>query len=278
MKPFIEPEALTVFYRYKANDRLEELDALLRLLIPIIETVICKKLGFVSEDYPEIRAYVLRRLSRGLSNRYDPARGSLFNFTTKLTENSLVDLLRRKVARAKYFVPLDDEMISQFGVNGADHRHAAAEIAYRVMQVKTISTDRNEIAAQRWLVRNLLVSGFRFYRHEAADAMTVVYAIDPVRSRRLYDITLLSIRRTLVGERKLKPVQTGALSGTREKALLRYRSRLSEAEFARLVYLMRNLAPSLIESGEFTLSDVLYGPENERALFSHTEALLAAET
>src|SRR6516162_4549147 len=192
VKPFIESEALAVFYRYKANDRLEELDALLRLLIPIIETVICKKLGFVSEDYPEIRAYVLRRLSRGLSNRYDPARGSLFNFTTKLTENSLVDLLRRKVARAKYFVPLDDEMIARFGVNGADHRHAAAEIAYRVMQVKTISRDRNEILSQRWLVRNLLTFGFRFYRHEAANGLSLVFGIDPNRARRLYDITLLS--------------------------------------------------------------------------------------
>jgi hypothetical protein len=192
-------------------------------------------------------------------------------------ENGLIDLLRRRIARAKYFVLLDDEMIARFGVNGADHRHAAAEIAYRVMQVKTISRDRNEVSSQRWLVRNLLTSGFRFYRHEAADAMTVVYGIEPNRARRLYDITLLSIRRMLIGERKLKPVQIGALSGTREKALLRYRLRLSEPEFARLMFLMKNLAPSLIEDGEFTLENVLYGRNDEISLFSHSEALEASE-
>jgi hypothetical protein len=276
MRPFIEPEALAVFRRYKASGAVEELDALLRLLIPVAETVICKKLGFLSDDYPEIRAYVLRRMSRGLANCYDPERGSLFNFITKLTENSLVDLLRRKVSRAKYVVPLDDEMLARFSVNGADHRHAAAEIAYRVMQVKTIARDRGEIEAQRWLVRNLLASGFRFYRHEAADAMTVVYNIPPDRSRKLYDITVLSVRRILIGERKLKPVDVGSLLGTKGKALLRYRSRLSELEFAKLVFLMRNLAPSIIETGEFSLEDILYGPPGERALFSHKEALAAA--
>ena len=106
--------------------------------------------------------------------------------------------------------------------------------------------------------------------------MTVVYNISPDRSRKLYDITLLSVRRLLVGERKLRPVGIGELSGTKAKALIRYRSRLSEADFARLVYLMKNLAPSIIESGEFTLADVLYGPPGERALFSHSEALAAA--
>jgi hypothetical protein len=277
MKPFVESEALAVFRRFKESGAVEELDALLRLLIPVAETVICKKLGHIVDDYPELRAYVLRRLSRGLETRYDPARGSLFNFTSKLTENGLVDLLRRKISRARYLVPLDDEMLARFSVNGEDHRQAAAEIAYRVMLVKTVARDRGEIEAQRWLVRNLLASGFKFYRHEAADAMTVVYNLSPDRSRRLYDITLLSVRRMLIGERKLRPVEIGSLLGTKGKALLRYRARLSEEEFARLVWLMRNLAPSLIESGEFSLADVLYGPANERALFSHEEALSAAE-
>jgi hypothetical protein len=277
MKPFIEPEAQAIFRHYKTSEAVEELDALLRLLIPVAETVICKKLGYLSEDYPEIRAYVLRRMSKGLANCYDPERGSLFNFVTKLTENSLVDILRRKVSRAKYVVPLDEESLARFFVNGADHRHATAEIAYKIMQVKTIARDRGEIEAQRWLVRNLFASGFRFYRHEAADAMTVVYNITPDRSRKLYDITVLSVRRILIGERKLRPVGIGELCGTKAKALIRYRSRLSELEFARLVYLMKNLAPAIIESGEFSLADVLYGPPGERALFSHKEALAAAE-
>jgi len=273
VKPFIESQALVLFRAYQTGG---ELDPLLKLLIPVAETVICKKLGFIAPDYDEIRAYVLRRMFHGLANRYDPARGSLFNFVTKLTENSLIDLLRRKVARAKHVAPLDDEMIARIGVNGAEHRHACAEITYRVMQVRTITRDRHEIEAQRWLVKNLLTSDFRFFRHEAADAMSIVYGIAPDRARKLFDITLLSVRRMLIGQRTLKPVEVGQLSGTKAKALLRYRSRLGDAEFARLVFLMRNLAPSIIETGEFTLQDILYGPPGERALFSHTEALLAS--
>jgi hypothetical protein len=80
----------------------------------------------------------------------------------------------------------------------------------------------------------------------------------------------------LIENRKLEPVQIGQLSGTKGKALIRYRARLSEEQFARLVYLMRNLAPSIIESGEFSLADILYGPSGEQALFSHIEALAAA--
>ena len=97
--------------------------------------------------------------------------------------------------------------------------------------------------------------------------MTIVYGLTPERSRKLYDITLLSIRRELIVERKLKPVKKEELIGTRAKALLRYRARLSEPQFARLCYLMQNLAPAIIETGEFTLEEILYGSRAETPLF-----------
>jgi hypothetical protein len=276
---FVESEALAVFRRYQEGRALEELDALLRLLVPVVEGAICKRLGRVPLDYDEDRAHVLRKLCRSLPRLYDPARGSLFNFTTKLTENCLIDLLRRKIARDRHVVPWDEGMLERFGVNGAEHRYALSEIAYRVMQIKTTSRDRCEVAAQRWLVRNLLASDFCFYRHEAANAMTIVYSVPPERARRIFDLTLLSIRRILLDGRRLRPVDCSRLRSLKDKGLLHYRPpRLSEGDFARLCYLMHNLAPSLIESGEFTLEDVLYGPgpPREQALFSHAEALAAA--
>jgi hypothetical protein len=276
VRAFVEPEAAAVFSRYRESGALEELHRLLRLLVPVIEAVVCRKLGRISGDFDEIRSYALRKLSRGLARNYDPARGSLFNFTTKTAENALVDRLRRKASWDRCFVPLDAEILARFGVNGADHRHAVAEITYRTMQVRTTVRDGHEREGQRWLVRNLLASGFRFYRHEGANALSVVYGIPSARARRLYDMTLLSIRRALIGERRLRPVDSATLRAHRVKPLLRYRAALSEAEFTRLIYLMRKVAPAIIESGEFTLNDVLYGPPNERPLFSHSEALAAA--
>jgi hypothetical protein len=276
MEPFDEPAAQAVYRGYKESGAIAEMDRLLRLLLPVAETVVCKKLGYISGEFDEIRSYVLLRLCRGLTRRYDPVRGSLFNFTTKLTENCLIDQLRRKASRDKYFIALDDVMLARFCANGATHKYVVCDLVYRVMQVRTVFCDRHELEAQRWLVRNLVVSDFCFHRWQAANSMTIVYDIPPERARQLYDITLLSVRRMLIGERKLKPVSASDLRATRAKALVRYRAQLSEAEFARLVYLMRNLAPSLIESNGFTLQSVLYGPPDERALFSHSEALAAA--
>jgi hypothetical protein len=276
VQPFVESEALAIFRRYQRSGRVEELNELLKRLLPVIETIICKRLGHIVPEYDEIMSYATRKLCGGLQRCYDPQRGSLFNFTTKLVEHCLIDSLRRKVAQTKHTARLEDEMIARFGVNGTDHVHALHDITYRVMQVKTTVRARHELEAQRWLVRNLLRNDFAFYRWEAADAMTLVYEIPHDRARRLFDLTLLSVRRQLIGERKLKPIDPRALRSMKDKPLLRYRSALSEEKFSRLVYLMRNLAPSII--GEFSLSDVLYGPgpPREVALFSHQEALAAA--
>jgi hypothetical protein len=274
VRHFVEPEAAAIFRRFKESGALEELDVLLRLLLPVVEAAVCTKLGRFPADYDELQSYVLRKLCRGLARNYDPERGSLFNFTVKTVENACIDLLRRKAARDRHLTPFTVEMAETFGVNGVEHRHAVADVAFRVMKVKTTLRDPGEEAAARWLVRNLLSSGFRFYRFEAANSMAIVYSIRPDRARRIFDITLLSVRRALVAERRLKPIDPATLRCHKSAPLLRYRAALSEEEFARLCYLMRNLAPSVIDDS--SLRDVLYGPANERPLFSHAEALAAA--
>jgi HK97 family phage major capsid protein len=95
-----------------------------------------------------------------------------------------------------------------------------------------------------------------------------VYGISPKRARRLHDATILALRRELVDERVLRPVNVRALTSTRAKALIKYRGELTEQEFARLVFLMRNLAPAIFETGEISLREALYGsPSRETALF-----------
>jgi len=191
----------------------------------------------------------------------------VFTFVTRAVESALIDAVRRKRPGNGKLLPLEDAPPKTLSVNGQEHGEAVDDIVFRISRIKTVSALPHEREAQRWLVKNLVASNFCFRRHEAADAMTIVYGLSPERSRKLYDITLLSIRRELIAERKLKPVAEESLVGTRAKALLRYRDRLGELEFARLVFLMSNLAPAIIETGEFSLNEILYGSSREVPLF-----------
>jgi hypothetical protein len=274
---FSESAALALFLRWKAAEDLAALNELLKLCIPIVERLISRRGTTRFETAEELRGFVLLRLSRSLQRLYDPAKGRLFTFVSKSTESALIDAVRRKRRETRFLRPLDDILFNAVNDNGKHHleavdeirhREALDDIRYRILRIKTLSTCPFERDAQRWLVKNLLESNFVFRRHQAADAMTIVYGLTPERSRKLYDITLLSVRRELIGERKLKPVRTEELLGTRSKVLLRYRPRVSELEFARLVYLMQNLAVSLIEGGEFTLQEILYGSGAETPLFA----------
>src|SRR5262249_54793426 len=153
----------------------------------------------------------------------------------------------------------------------ASSRETIDELHFRIMRIGTVFTCPFERQAQKWLIKNLLESNFAFHRHEAADSMTVVFGIDPRRSRHIFDLTVLSVRRALLDERKLLPVSVYGLIGTRQKALVRYRHRLNEEDFSRLCFLMRGLAPSIIETGEYTLHEILYGaPGKEKPLFDRS--------
>jgi hypothetical protein len=264
---FSESAALSLFERWKREEDLAALNDLLKLCIPIIERLISRRQTARFETVEELTGFVLLRLSRGLQRHYDPERGRLFTFVTKSTESALIDAVRRKKRETCHLMPLDDVLLNSLSVNGQEHGHALDDIRYRILRIKTLSTCPFEKDAQRWLVKNLVESNFVFRRHQAADAMTIVYGLTPERSRKLYDITLLSIRRELIDERKLKPVRVEDLLGTRSKVLLRYRPRLNELQFARLTFLMQNLAVSLIETGEFSLDEILYGSPLETPLF-----------
>jgi hypothetical protein len=264
---FDEERSLSLFKAWKDSGELSYLNDLLKLAMPIVERLIYTRGTTAFLPAEELLNAALVRLNRGLQFCYCPTKGRLFSFITKTTERVLIDEVRRKRSEAARVRPLDDCLLNSLSVNGADHRHAVADIHYRIMNIRTISACPFEQEAQRWLVRNLVESNFIFRRHECADSMSIVYGIAPNRSRKLFDVTVLSVRRALLGERKFKPVKVSELVGTRAKALVRYRDRLSSQEFARLVYLMKNLAPAIIETGEMSLSEILYGSCREKPLF-----------
>jgi DNA-directed RNA polymerase specialized sigma24 family protein len=266
---FCEECALLLFQRWKATEDLRVLNELLLACLPIVERLISLRASAVYESPDELKNLALLRLAKGFRHWYNPERGRIFTFVTKTTEHGFVDAVRRRKRSSARYVSMEDFFTNSlaFSVNGQEHGEALDDLHYRIRRIKTLSACPYEREAQRWLVKNLVASNFVFRRHEASDAMTIVYGLSPERSRKLYDITLLAIRRELIDERTLKPVSVSDLIGTRGRALLRYRAELTPIEFSRLAYLMRNLAPAIIETGEFSLREVLYGSPRETPLF-----------
>jgi len=274
---FDEQRAFDLFLEWKKTSDLRTLEALLQAVQPVVAGVISAKPSTACIPHRELQADCLERLSRVLA-KYDPCRGRLFTYVTRATESAMVDATRLHFKFANRHVALDDFLLATLGTNGAEHAHALADIRWRVMQVRSASTCPHERAAQRWLVVNLLESGFVFRRHEAADSMSVVFGLGPRQARRLYDGTILAIRRLLLPDRRLKPVTRWQLVGTRGMALWQYRSELTTEEFSKLVFLMKNLAPAIIGAGGLSLSEVIYGPKAETALFPDKPEVKSAKS
>jgi hypothetical protein len=74
----------------------------------------------------------------------------------------------------------------------------------------------------------------------------LVYGLSHRRSRQLFDLTLLEVRRAVWPETRHPCITLGELRGTKQMPLSRFHNFLNESEFSKLVALMRDLAPSLV--------------------------------
>jgi len=263
---FCEEEALRLFNRYRENEDPAALDALVRFCMPIIVGIINRRNSTLFENFDELFSVALQKLGKILP-RYNPARGRLFSYVTKATERVLITAVISARARNAHFLANGYELLEAMVSLPAQEDHSEIKkIACRIARLKTPRTDPAEREIQRTIVRMLLDTDFAPPRHKVAEVLTKIYRVSPKESRKLYDITLLAIRRELLDERRLRPVDPSRLIHVQAKPLLRYRSRLSPLEFARLVFLMKSLAPILIE--EFSLGEILYGFASEEPLFN----------
>jgi hypothetical protein len=74
-----------------------------------------------------------------------------------------------------------------------------------------------------------------------------VYGVGHSRSRELYDLTMLEVRRILYDDLPQRPqIVPGRLHGTRFAWMARYASLLDADEFTKFVTLMRNLNPFVL--------------------------------
>jgi hypothetical protein len=134
-------------------------------------------------------------------------------------------------------------------VSKSEDRSAVDDIAHRIKAgAKTALTDQVELSAQRWYVESFTQDGFESRRHECANVAMGVHQLSHARSRELYDLTMLEVRRILYDDvaHKRPAILPGQLNGTKLAWLTRYAPLMSPAEFKRFVVLMRDLAPYLL--------------------------------
>jgi hypothetical protein len=116
-----------------------------------------------------------------------------------------------------------------------DDYSIADDLAHRIRcEAKTMLTDTQEVDAQRWFIDSFTDDGFASRRHACADACMNVYQMSHARSRELYDLTMLEVRRALYDDvKRREPIVPGRLLGTRSAWMARYSPLLTESEFTR---------------------------------------------
>jgi DNA-directed RNA polymerase specialized sigma24 family protein len=266
---FCEEEGLRLFDRWKKTGDIQAADQLLRLCLPLVNQLISTWQTTIFAPREEIVNDTLIHLHRALQGYFDPGRGRLYSFTTRVVQTSLINVVRGAKERASRLCLVGDDELDQLSVNGVQHAHNVADVHFRIRQIKSIISCPNEQIAQRWLVENLLTSAFIFRRYEAATGLEIVFGLSPERSRMIFDLTVLSCRREILNGYGFNLTIPGRLVGTRGRALQRFKEGLSDAEFGRLKVLMRNLAPRLVfEKARLTPREALYGSAREQPLFS----------
>jgi hypothetical protein len=179
--------------------------------------------------------------------KFDPSKGSAFTFVSQVVTNALcTSVTNARKASAKY-TGLDDDLINTLPAKSQD-RTVADDIAHRIkVGATTTLTDPLELSVQRWYIDSFTADGFESRRHECANAAMAVHNVSHGRSRELYDLTMLEVRRILYGDLKgRQPIVAGRLIGTRYAWLARYRPLLNESEFTKFVILVRNLSPFVL--------------------------------
>jgi hypothetical protein len=232
------------------NGEVAALAEIVRLIQPRTETMI-RFYGtnrYKPED--ELLSDVHWKMLRAVG-KFDSARGSGFSFVSHVIFTALRTAVTSVRKNGNRFTELDEALVSTLPANGATDpsgQEGIDDLAHRIRSgIKTTVTDPTEQDVQRWYVTSFVDGAFGLPRHECANAAMAVYSLSHERSRELYDLTLLSVRRLVYDDLPSRPlIAPGRLAGTRCAWMMRYRPLLSDTELTKFTVLLRNLSPYLL--------------------------------
>jgi hypothetical protein len=199
-----------------------------------------------SED--ELLSDVNYQLVRNVG-KFDPARGSAFTFVSTLIWNVLRTIVTRTRVNAGRHVELDETVAERVSVEPEGRAQEALEdVAIRLRRgMRTTLTDEAELATMRWYTDSFIGGAFELRRHQCSNAAMLAFGLSHDRSRELYDLTLLEIRRLMYDDLPpRKPVHPNQLLGTRARWMMHLAPLMSPQEFAKFVWLARDLSPFVL--------------------------------
>ena len=164
--------------------------------------------------------------------RFNPERGTAFSYLSQVITNALhtsVTSARKSYRRS---VKFDKRIANKLCTNReTESQHAIDDLSHRIRAgAKTTVTDPSELGMQRWYVDSFLDGAFELRRHQCADAAMQVYGVRHERSRELYDLTMLEVRRILYDDLPPRPqIAPGRFIGTRCAWMARYAPLLTES-------------------------------------------------
>ena len=188
------------------------------------------------------------RLVRNVG-KFDSARGSAFTFVSALIWNTLRTVVTRSRVTAARHVELNEAATEKLITGpGTMEREVLEDVAIRLRRgMKTTLSEEAELATMRWYVDSFVGGAFEIARHKCANAAMLAFGLTHDRSRELYDLCLLEIRRLTYDELPpRKPVHPAQLSHSRGRWMMRLAPLMSPEEFTRFVYLARDLSPFVL--------------------------------
>jgi len=264
---FNEQAVRELVLRWQDSREPALLDEILRRCEPALTGTILTRGGY-SADFDEALNALRVRLWRKLP-KYDHSKGRIFTFVSLIGSQGITEMRTKRNLQAQRYPEADIsalDCLKHSSWSRISQAEALEDVKHRIMQVRTTCSDPHELSSQRWLVKGLLDAEFKLRRHEAADAMSIVYGLHPKRARVLHDQTLLEVRRQSLDIVEIPKIDIPHLCGTRGHALARYADQLSAQDFSKLAYLMKNLAPTIIPRPE-RIDLILAGFPNARRLF-----------
>jgi DNA-directed RNA polymerase specialized sigma24 family protein len=234
--------------QYQTSRDLESLSQVVDLTQRRADTLIRFYRTGRYKPHDELLSDVNFKMMRAI-DKFDPSKGSAFTFVSQVISNVLftsVTSRRRDLARHRRLIASD---LNHLVTNGeTESQYSVEDMSYRVRaNAKTTIENSIERDVQRWLVDSFCADGFEHRRCECADAAMAVHGVNYERSRELYDLTMLEVRRVLLGDLPPRqPIIAHCLHGTRLAWLARYAQLMSQDEFTKFVTLMRNLSPFVL--------------------------------
>lgn len=234
--------------QYQKNRDVESLSSIIELTQSRALTLIrfYRTTRYRSRD--ELLSDVNFKLMRAVS-KFNPEKGSAFTFVSQVIKNVLCTSVSNRRKDLHRYKRLSKVVLNGLHTNGeVESKHAVDDLRSRVKSsVKTTIEDANERDVQRWFVTSFCDERFSECRHQCANAAMAVYGVNHFRSRELYDLTMLEVRRVLYDDLQQRAqIAPGRLFGTRSSWLSRYASLMNPTEFTKFVALMRDLSPFVL--------------------------------